>query len=155
MAKQSFAEVVEEICQKDSRYNTEVYSFVRESLDFTLKSLKRNGQGHRGHVSGQELLSGLRDYALKEYGPMSKAVLNEWGVLSCEDFGQVVFNLVSSGILGKTDADSPNDFKNGFSFEDAFVRPFKPNRAPVVPRPRVRTRKSSRSTNKTGTPKSV
>jgi uncharacterized repeat protein (TIGR04138 family) len=155
MAKQSFAEVVEDICRKDSRYDTEVYSFVRESLDFTIKSLKRHGQSTRGHVSGQELLSGLREFALKEYGPMSKAVLNEWGVMSCEDFGQIVFNLVNSGILGKTDADSPNDFKNGFNFDDAFVRPFKPNRDAGQPRPRARTRKTTRSSNKTGTPKGV
>jgi uncharacterized repeat protein (TIGR04138 family) len=153
MGKQSFTEVVEEICGKDSRYDAEVYTFVRESLDYTLKSFKRHGQGNRGHVSGQELLSGLREYALKEYGPMSKAVLNEWGVTSCEDFGQVVFNLVNSGILGKTDADSPNDFKNGFNFDEAFVLPFKPSRDNVAPRPRPRTRKNTR--NKTGTPKNV
>lgn len=129
MSKLNFADVVLEICRKDSQYDAEVYSFVREGLDHTLKSLKRNGQnnGNR-HVSGTELLNGLRDYALKEYGPMSKMVLNVWGVNSCEDFGRIVFNLVNSGVLGKTDADSPNDFKNGFNFDDAFVKPFEPRR---------------------------
>lgn len=128
MSKLNFADVVAEICQKDSSYDAEVYSFVREGLDYTLKSLKRHGQNGNRHVSGQELLGGLRDYALKEYGPMSKMVLNMWGVKTCEDFGRIVFNLVSSGVLGKTDADSPNDFKNGFNFDDAFVKPFEPRR---------------------------
>lgn len=128
MSKLNFADVVTEICQKDSSYDSEVYSFVREGLDFTLKSLKRHGQQGNRHVSGQELLHGLRDYALKEYGPMSKMVLNMWGVNTCEDFGKIVFNLVNSGVLGKTDADSPSDFKNGFNFDDAFVKPFEPRR---------------------------
>ena len=78
------------------------------------------------HVSGQELLHGLREFALKEYGPMSKAVLNEWGIKTTDDFGQVVFNLVNSGVLGKNENDSPNDFKNVFTFDDAFVKPFVP-----------------------------
>ncbi len=126
MPKLNYTEIVEEICKKDSRYDSEVYDFVREGLDHTLKSLKRHGQGSNRHVSGHELLSGLREYALKEYGPMSKSILNVWGVKKCEDFGHIVFNLVTSGILGKTDTDSPDDFKNGYNFDDAFVKPFAP-----------------------------
>jgi uncharacterized repeat protein (TIGR04138 family) len=125
MSKQSFQDVVLQIVAKDQRYDTEAYGFVRESLDFTLKNLKRGTSSAR-HVSGQELLNGIRDYALSEYGPMAKAVLNEWGIKTCEDFGEVVFNLVSSGVLGKTDTDSPTDFKNGYSFDEAFVKPFVP-----------------------------
>src|ERR1700761_8759196 len=101
MPKLSFSEMIGEICDNDSRYDSEVYGFVREGLDYTLKSLKRHGQGANRRVSGPELLSGLKDYALKEYGPMSKSVLNIWGVKTCEDFGNIVFNLVNSGVLGK------------------------------------------------------
>jgi uncharacterized repeat protein (TIGR04138 family) len=146
MSKQNFQDVVQQIVDKDKRYDAESYSFVRESLDFTLKSLKRNGGAAR-HVTGQELLNGIRDYALSEYGPMSKAVLNEWGITTCADFGEVVFNLVSSGILGKTDTDSPTDFKHGYSFEEAFVKPFEPRREDhprAVKKPRtVKRTKSS------------
>lgn len=127
MSKPTFSEIVDKICAQDTRYDSDAYGFVREGLDFTLKSLKRSG-GQSRHVSGQELLAGLRDYALKEYGPMSKTLLNLWGVKSCEDFGFIVFNLVNQGILGKTDADSPDDFRNGYSFEEAFVRPFEPRK---------------------------
>jgi len=133
MAKINFAEVVEEICEKDLRYSIDAYHFVQEGLNHTLKSLKRGGQHAHRHVSGQELLSGLREFALKEYGPMSKAVLNEWGIKATDDFGQVVFNLVNSGVLGKNETDSPNDFKNVFTFDDAFVKPFVPrNITPLV-----------------------
>jgi uncharacterized repeat protein (TIGR04138 family) len=147
MSKLNFSDVVNEICRKDSLYDPEVYSFVREGLDHTLKSLKRHGQNGNRHVSGQELLNGLRDYALKEYGPMSKMLLNMWGVKSCEDFGRIVFNLVSSGVLGKTDTDSQNDFKNGFNFDDAFVKPFEPRRDNA---PAGKTRRSTTAKKRPG-----
>src|ERR1700744_335264 len=111
MAKVNFAEVVDKICATDSRFSSDAYYFVQEGLNFTLKSLKRGGQHAHRHVSGQELLHGLRDFALKEYGPMSKAVLNEWGVKATDDFGQIVVNLVNGGVLGKNETDSPSDFK--------------------------------------------
>jgi uncharacterized repeat protein (TIGR04138 family) len=126
MAKINFAEVVEQICEKDERFSIDAYHFVQEGLNHTLKTLKRGGQHAHRHVSGQELLSGLREFALKEYGPMSKAVLNEWGIRTTDDIGQIVFNLVNASVLGKNDTDSPSDFKNVFTFDDAFVKPFIP-----------------------------
>jgi len=133
MPKRDFSEVVQEIFQADPRYSVESYTFIREGLDYTLKHLRRNSNAGasapslRGHVSGQELLEGIRDYALREFGPMSKTVLNEWGIKKCEDFGDIVFNLVKYGVLGKTDSDSLSDFKHGFSFHEAFVKPFRPH----------------------------
>jgi len=126
MAKINFSETVEQICEQDLRYSSDAYHFVQEGLNHTLKSLKRGGQHAHRHVSGQELLHGLREFALKEYGPMSKAVLNEWGIKTTDDIGQIVFDLVNASVLGKNDTDSPNDFKNVFTFDDAFVKPFVP-----------------------------
>ncbi len=133
MAKINFAEVVERICETDLRYSLDSYHFVQEGLNHTLKALKRGGSHAHRHVSGQELLHGLREFALKEYGPMSKAVLNEWGIKTTDDFGQIVFNLVNSGVLGKNETDSPSDFKNVFTFDEAFVKPFVPrNSTPAL-----------------------
>jgi len=145
MAKINFAEVVEQICEKDLRFSSDAYHFVQEGLNHTLKSLKRGGQHAHRHVSGQELLHGLREFALKEYGPMSKAVLNEWGIKTTDDIGQIVFNLVSASVLGKNDTDSPSDFKNVFTFDDAFVKPFVPRNvtAPVRKTSSTKTKKRS------------
>src|SRR5271170_5668946 len=146
MAKINFAEVVEQICEKDLRFSSDAYHFVQEGLNHTLKSLKRGGQHAHRHVSGQELLHGLREFALKEYGPMSKAVLNEWGIKTTDDIGQIVFNLVSASVLGKNDTDSPSDFKNVFTFDDAFVKPFVPRKlaAPArKSRPKTKKRTSA------------
>jgi uncharacterized repeat protein (TIGR04138 family) len=136
------------------RFASDAYHFVHEGLNHTLKSLKRGGQHPHRHVSGQELLHGLREFALKEYGPMSKAVLNEWGVKATDDIGQIVFNLVSGGVLGKNDTDSPSDFKNVYTFDDAFVKPFVPRNI-VLPASRksARTKIKRRSSSSAATKK--
>jgi uncharacterized repeat protein (TIGR04138 family) len=126
MQKLNFGESVDEIVQTEGRYDREAYYFVREGLDFTIKMLKKNSRSTGRHVSGQELLDGLRRYALEQFGPMARTVLTHWGVDQCEDFGEIVFRMVDKGILGKTEQDTPEDFKGGYDFEEAFVKPYQP-----------------------------
>lgn len=133
MPKLNFDQVVASIVAQDPRYHVNAYTFVREGLDFTLKKGKRRGKPINRHVSGGELLEGLRDYTVREFGPMGKMVLNEWGITRCEDFGEIVFNLVKSGVFGKSDEDSLEDFSGVYSFEEAFVKPFLPQK-PAKPR---------------------
>jgi len=115
-----FDEGVKSILQKDKKYNAEAYEFVREALDYT-----RVWMGRRGHVSGQELLEGIRKYALDQFGPMAKTVLNLWGITTCEDFGKIVFNLIDQRVLAKTPQDSLDDFRRGYDFDEAFEKPYK------------------------------
>jgi len=128
MQKPNFSESIDEILKADSRYDRDSYYFVREGLDFTLKMLKKNSQSQpaQRHVSGQELLEGLRRYVIEQFGPMAKTVLAYWGIHRCDDFGEVVFNMVEKGILGKTEQDSRADFKGGYDFDEAFVKPYQP-----------------------------
>ncbi|HTS17204.1 MAG TPA: Minf_1886 family protein [Verrucomicrobiae bacterium] len=133
MQKLNFAEAVDDIIRADGRYERDAYYFVREGLDFTIKMLKKDSRGAGRHVSGQELLDGLRRFALNEFGPMTKTVLEYWGVRQCEDFGEIVFRMVDKGILGKTEQDTREDFKGGYDFDEAFVKPYQPE-------PRSRTR---------------
>jgi uncharacterized repeat protein (TIGR04138 family) len=130
MQKPSFAESVDEIVKHDGRYDRDAYLFVREGLDYTVKLLKKENAPKPAmrHVSGQQLLEGLRQYALEQFGPMTKTVFTHWGVNRCEDFGEIVFNLVENGVLGKTEQDRREDFRGGYDFEEAFVRPFQPIR---------------------------
>jgi uncharacterized repeat protein (TIGR04138 family) len=115
------------LLEKDPRYNREAYLFLREALEFTQRQVKRESDISR-HVSGQELLDGIREFALKQYGPMTLLVLEEWGVRRCEDFGEMVFNMVEHKILAKTEKDTRDDFKGGYDFTDAFRKPFLPSR---------------------------
>ncbi|MDR1190278.1 MAG: hypothetical protein LBK60_01265 [Verrucomicrobiales bacterium] len=135
MQKPDFDQVIEDIVRRDQRFDWHAYHFVHDALDFTIKLQKKNSAANK-HVSGGELLEGIRQFTLREFGPMSKFVLNEWGVASCHDFGQIVFNLVQSGILGKSDSDRMEDFHETYTFDEAFIAPFLP--APATPPVRVR-----------------
>jgi len=125
----SFDEELEKIVAKDPRYTREAYAFVREALDHTQRtSAKPAKDDAPRHVTGQELLGGIRDYALQQYGPMTLMALNEWGIHRCEDFGEIVFNMVENSLLAKTDNDTRDDFKGGYDFEQAFRQPFVPKK---------------------------
>ena len=137
MQEVSFEEAIAKIRAKDARYHQEAYLFVREALDHTQKILGKES-GVRAHVTGQELLAGIRDFALSHYGPMAMSLLSEWGIHRCEDFGEIVFNMVEIELLAKTNEDSRADFANGYDFYEAFRRPFLPSasQSPHLPEPK-------------------
>jgi len=144
MQKIGFAEALDSIVATDPRYHRDAYIFLRDALDFTTKQQKKAKGTTVRHVSGPELLEGVRHYALKEFGPMVMTVFDSWGIRATEDVGHMVFNLIGAGIFGKTDEDSINDFKNVFDFEEAFVKPFAPVKAaapstlpPSLPAPKL------------------
>ena len=126
MQENAFLELIHTLCTKDNRYTPDAYLFVRQALDVTVKILDRPQKGPGRHVSGGELLDGIRNFALQEFGPMTRTVLSSWGINATGDFGEIVFNLVESGVLGRTDHDSKEDFKDGYDFDEAFVHPFLP-----------------------------
>lgn len=103
------------ILDKDKRYDAEAYSFIMAGLDYTMKKLKI-----KGHITGQELSDGIKDYALEQFGPMARLVLEKWGIKVTGDFGEIVYNLIDSGLLGKTDEDRKEDFNNRYDFKQAF-----------------------------------
>jgi uncharacterized repeat protein (TIGR04138 family) len=59
---------------------------------------------------------------------MVPTIFEEWGIRACEDFGEIVFNLVEHKLASKTETDTRDDFKGGYSFEDAFRKPFLPSK---------------------------
>lgn len=129
MQNPDFSEIVTLICKEDSRFDRRAYDFVRLGLDHTVKELRKKDAARAGksrHVTGPELLEGLRAYALDQFGPLAKTVLNTWGVRCCRDFGDIVFNLIEYNVFSKTDNDRREDFTDIFGFDEAFVKPFQP-----------------------------
>jgi len=122
----NFDEVLDKILAQDPRYSRDAYLFVRAALDFVHKASSKTRKTEPCHISGQQLIAGIRAYALELYGPMAKGLLNEWGVQRCEDFGEIVFNMVDHKLLSRTEKDSRDDFKNGYDFQEAFCKPFLP-----------------------------
>jgi uncharacterized repeat protein (TIGR04138 family) len=113
MQEVSFEETLELILAKDSRYPRDAYLFVREALDRTQQAIAKRALEDIRHVTGQELLGGIRECALAEFGPMAMMVLNEWGIHTSRDFGEIVFNMVENG---GTNSFAVGDFKDPESF---------------------------------------
>ena len=129
MQDSEFADTVALICKEDNRFDRQAYNFVRLGLDHTVKELRKkdsSGSVRMRHVSGQELLEGIRKFALNQFGPMTTTVFEEWNIRHCRDFGEIVFNMVEIGLLAKTEKDTRDDFQNGYDFTDAFRKPFWP-----------------------------
>jgi uncharacterized repeat protein (TIGR04138 family) len=110
-----FEVIVERIHEQDPRYGEGAYIFVMEALSFTQRKF-----GRSRHVSGEELLNGIRELLLRKFGPMTVTVLDYWGIRTTEDFGNIVFNLVNNKILSKTEGDNIEQFRNGYDFLEVF-----------------------------------
>jgi uncharacterized repeat protein (TIGR04138 family) len=106
---------LDDLLASDNRYRLESYLFVMNALEFTMSRLQRPG-----HVTGRELLDGIRTLARREFGPMARAVFESWGVRQTSDFGEIVFNLIDAGLFGKRDEDSRSDFKDVYDFAEVF-----------------------------------
>ena len=134
-----FNEVIRTIRKDDPRYARGAYYFLRQALDFSLKKLHKSGDLDKSnHLTGQQLLDGIRLYAIDQYGPMARPVLAHWGIRACRDFGNIVFNLVACKVLGKTDQDSDEDFSGGYKFNVTFDKPFRPESiTPPLKEPRM------------------
>src|SRR5262245_40509624 len=83
------------------RYHPNAYDFVFSALRRTQQRLGRS-QAHgpddeRAHISGQELLEGIREFALERFGLMARTVFHCWGVHGTDDFGRMVFELIERG----------------------------------------------------------
>jgi len=122
---------VKEILQKDSRYKAQAYAFVLAALE-----VARIQTGKSKHVTGVELLQGIKILAQKDFGIMAKTVLESWGIKTTDDIGEIVFNLIDIKLLSKTDEDKKEDFHNVFDFETVFIKEYPFTKTDSPPRHR-------------------
>jgi uncharacterized repeat protein (TIGR04138 family) len=121
-----------EVVRRDPRFAYEAYEFLYEALSHTQKMLGRMPAGQvaeeaqrQHHVTGQELLEGVRDLALREFGLMARTVFRMWGIQRTDDFGDIVFNLVEAGLMNKTDEDTRQDFHEVYDLDQALVQGYR------------------------------
>jgi uncharacterized repeat protein (TIGR04138 family) len=122
--EKSLQDVVDDV----GLYPVEAFLFVQQGLTYTAnrvhgqppRDLEPKDLSDTRHISGQQLCDGLREYALTRWGLMARAVLARWGITATYDFGRIVFALIESGFMQKTDQDSIHDFRNVFDFRTAF-----------------------------------
>lgn len=127
-----FEEVIDRITEHDTRYHRDAYFFLRHALEYSQKGVGKKGETR--HVTGRELLTGIREYALNQFGPMTLTVFEEWGVRSTEDFGEIVFNMVEQSLLAKQETDTRDEFKDAYDFIEVFKKPFLPSAKVEEPR---------------------
>jgi uncharacterized repeat protein (TIGR04138 family) len=107
-----------------TKYPPEAFDFVRRGLDHAAicvhGDIEEGQSAASRHITGQQLCTGLRDFAIAEYGLMARAVLGRWRIHSTEDFGHIVFALVEAKQLSTTEGDSIRDFVDVFRFDESF-----------------------------------
>lgn len=122
-----------EIARRDGRYALEAFQFVFEALDYAVKRTGRErAEGAERHVSGQELLTGLRECASALFGPLAGQVWRSWGVHEALDWGRIVFLLVDGHVLNRQEHDKLEDFDQGFDFDEVFVARYRVSLPPEL-----------------------
>jgi uncharacterized repeat protein (TIGR04138 family) len=122
--------VVTEVVRRDPRYAYEAYEFLYRALRLTQEQLgikpseEGSGDDPTHHVTGKQLLHGVKDLAHKEYGRMARIVFKNWGINETVDFGNMVFNLVEAGLMFRRPEDSLADFQNIYNLDEALVRDY-------------------------------
>ena len=132
---------IAEIAKKDGRYHFESYIFIQQGLAYAQFEL---GMGlprpfglegeeeeeelteppPEAHLTGQQLCEAIRLYALDMYGLMAKVVLNNWGVETTSDFGNIVYNLIEIGEMTQSEQDRLEDFADVYDFAQAFQQDY-------------------------------
>ncbi len=107
--------IIEDISEQRGTFKPEAYLFALEALEHAMQSLDTPT-----HITGEDLLSWIRELGADRYGPMAPDVFNSWGVRNTLDFGRIVFHLVDRDLLRKRDEDSLTDFLDKYDFDKAF-----------------------------------
>jgi uncharacterized repeat protein (TIGR04138 family) len=107
------------IVHADSRYALDAYEFVLEGLSFTQKCFRRTS-----HVSGQELVEGVKSLAVRKFGSLAFYVLQTWGIQTPLDIGRIVFIMIEHGLLSRRDEDTLQDFMLDFDLQKECQRAY-------------------------------
>lgn len=106
------------------QYHPNAYDFIFEALqqaqELYARPVSDLAEQEEAHVSGQELLEGVRILAIKQFGLMTLTVFKQWGVHSTRDFGKMVFEMIEHGRMRKTEHDRLEDFVDIYDFQQAF-----------------------------------
>lgn len=94
-------------------------SLDSDSLDAGSFDADQQAVELQAHITGPELLEGIREFALEEFGLMARTVFHCWSIHTTEDFGRVVFDLIERHEMSKTDGDQLSDFVDVYDFEEA------------------------------------
>ena len=134
MADDTFA--LHQLVAKDRQYPIEAYFFVRDALSYAADSMELSHQNcgdselyssiamEERHLTGQQLCDAIREYAINQFGLMSRIVLKYWGIDSTSGFGDIVYNMIEIGLMKKSAHDRRSHFDDVYDFEEVFDHQF-------------------------------
>ncbi len=119
---------MEDVIRDDGRYPLEAFAFLHDALNRAVGDVHgedtpivENPEAESSrHVSGAQLCYSMRDLALERWGQLARPVLTKWNIRATIDLGNMVYLLVDNSFMRKTDEDSIEDFRDVYSFQDAF-----------------------------------
>lgn len=109
-------------------FHPHAYVFVSEALKTAQELVSRqlvDRLDETHHISGPELLEGVRILGLRLYGLMAPVVFRHWGLSSTDDFGRIVFEMIERGDMRKSDSDQLSDFHGVYSLDESFAHDYK------------------------------
>lgn len=111
---------LEQIAREDGRYHPTAIKFVYEGLGYTAKNVAEEPK----HVNGQTLCRGLQKLAIEKWGRLAMLVLNNWGIRTTRDFGEIVYLMIKHKWMSAQPTDSIDDFNNVYDFKAVFIDQF-------------------------------
>src|SRR6185503_9616022 len=110
---------LEELARQDRRYPPPAYLIVFEGLECALAKLPA-----RRHVTPRELIEGVREAVLRDWGLLARTVLESWNIRTSGEIGDLVFNLIEKKLLVAGAEDSRAQFEDAFDFYEGLDRAF-------------------------------
>ena len=107
---------ISQIAEEDGRFSREAFVFILAALEYTIAKLPE-----RRHLSGMEFSRGVAVYAREQYGYLAKTVLNNWGITTTLNYGEMVYLLIEKGLMSKTEDDRKEDFCDVYDFDEEFA----------------------------------
>ncbi len=115
-----------DIIRADGRYPPEAYGFLlNEVWPHAVRRAHRKDAGDPPgpgpmHLHGSEICLAAKDLAVEKWGMLARTVLGKWNIRGTIDFGNMVYLLINHSMLAKTEEDSLEDFRDIYSFDEAF-----------------------------------
>ena len=118
---------IKQIAQLDGRYNVAAIHFVHQALGVAANKIKQNSLDSEytpRHITGQQLSLGIAELAAEKWGLLAKMVLNNWGIHTTRDFGEIVYLMIEHSWMNAQPSDSIDDFNDVYDFEEIFEKKF-------------------------------
>jgi len=122
--KENMKKSIQEIAKADGRYSLRAFGFIQEGLEYAVKKIHGLDQpaDEPHHITGKQLCEGLAEFAADKWGRMAKVTLNQLGIKSTNDFGNIVYLMVENKWMHARPEDSIEEFHDVYDFEEVFEK---------------------------------